>query len=84
MPERCYPFVFDPETVLKAFGGIREVHRILIELECDVTERAVRKWLERGVVPADAVIALHLYAKDNGGPDILSMAIIRTHKRRKR
>lgn len=76
--------MFDPARVISAYGGIKEVHRRLTEIDCDVTERAVRKWLERGVVPADAVIALHLSSQEENGPDILSMAVIRKRARRKR
>jgi hypothetical protein len=74
MPRRRYPIRFDPVKLIAAFGGISEVHQALSEVGCDVSERAVRKWIERGVVPGDAVVALHLHSVATDGPDVMVLA----------
>lgn len=60
-----YPFRFDAAKAVGAFGGITETHKVLQAMGCKVTRGAVQKWTERGVVPAEAAIALHLYAAKN-------------------
>jgi hypothetical protein len=73
MTDRNYPFNFDPRRVIDRFGGVNKTHEALIRVGCHVTPRAVRKWLERQTVPADAVIALHIYSTKHQGPGILDL-----------
>lgn len=68
-----YPFHFDPEAVIDRFGGINETYMALASVGCDIYPKAVRKWLERGVVPADAIIALHVYSLKNDGPGVFDL-----------
>lgn len=73
MNDTNYPFNFDPRQVIDRFGGVNQTHAALKAVGCAVSARAVRKWLERGTVPADAVLALHLYSIKTQGPGVLDL-----------
>jgi hypothetical protein len=73
MTDRAYPFNFDGRKVIDAFGGVRSTHQRLKEIGCEISQRAVRKWLERRTVPSDAILALHFATQDNGGPNVLDL-----------
>lgn len=65
MHQSRYPFRFDPAKVIGAFGGVTKTYQVLHSMGVDVKRGAVQKWTERGVVPPDAVVALHLYSMRN-------------------
>ncbi len=57
---------FSPRKVMARFGGPIAVYKILSHMGADLTPKAVKKWIDRGTVPADAIIALHLYERQTG------------------
>jgi hypothetical protein len=71
--DRNYPFNFDARKVIDAYGGVRLTHQLLLRAGCHITERAVRKWLERQTVPSDAVIAIYFHTKGGDGLDIMDL-----------
>ena len=71
--DRRYPFRFSPYVVIDRFGGLDGTHEVLTHMGCQISQRSIQKWLERGVVPAEAVIALQVYSDRNGGPGVLGL-----------
>ncbi len=61
-----YPAFFDVEKVIAHFDGVLGTHEALKAMGVDVTRQAVRKWKERGVVPADALVVLAAYDHRRG------------------
>ena len=61
-----YPSFFTVEKIIGHFGGIDPTYDALVSMGVDVTKQAVSKWVERGIVPSDAIVALAVFESRNG------------------